>query len=176
MQRPLEYNKIIQETDIVYVSFTRVGGRWIRGLFTKTDLPAYTIVGFYDGKILTQIEADNSTSEYLMTARQNADRRKKVVIDGNPDVYNNICGFANYAKNIVANATFEDIKDKHRDTSVIMKTKCFVPAGHELRLDYDLGQRSTPFLDSLIQSGLSRSCFTSSDYMHQLWAYPQDGG
>ena len=175
MQRPSEYNKIIQETDNVYASFTLVGDKWIRGLFCKSDLPAFTIIGFYNGKSLTHTEADVSTSEYLMTARLNRDRRKKVVLDGNPDIYNNICGFANYATNNVANATFEDTRNNSRDTSVILKTKHFVPEGCELRVDYDLGQRSTPFLDSLICKGLPRSLFTSSAYKQDIWMYPQIG-
>jgi hypothetical protein len=172
MQRPSQYNKIIQETDDVYASFTLVGDKWIRGLFCKTDVPAFKIIGFYDGKSLTQIEADVSTSEYLMTARQNRDRRKKIVIDGNPDIYNNICGFANYSVNSIANATFEDTKHESRETSVIMKTKEFIPAGCEIRVDYDLGQRSTPFLDSLISKGLSRAHFTSPAYKQHIWTYP----
>lgn len=172
MQRPHEYNRIIQETKDVYASFTLVGNKWIRGLFCKNDLPAFTIIGFYNGKSLTKKEADVSTSEYLMTARQNADRRKKVVIDGDPDIYNNICGFANYATNDIANATFEDTRNKSKATSVILKNKYFVPAGCELRVDYDLGQRSTPFLDSLIRKGLSRSYFTSSAYQQHVWVYP----
>ena len=176
MQRPYAYNKIIQETDDVYASFTLVGDKWIRGLFCKTDLPAFTVIGFYNGKSLTQTEADASTSEYLMTARQNVDRRKKVVLDGDPDIYNNICGFANYATNAIANATFEDTRNNSRDTSVILKTKHFVPAGCELRVDYDLGQKSTPFLDSMIRKGLSKSYFTSQAYRQHIWVYPQCDG
>lgn len=175
MQRPNQYNKIIQETDDVYASFTLVGNHWIRGLFCKTDIPAFKIIGFYEGKSLTQREADVSTSEYLMTARQNRDRRKKVVLDGNPDIYNNICGFANYAVNSIANATFEDTKHESRETSVILKSKQFIPAGCEIRVDYDLGQRSTPFLNSLISKGLPRSYFTSPAYKQHIWTYPEFG-
>jgi hypothetical protein len=173
MQRPNQYNKIIQETDDVYASFTLVDDKWIRGLFCKTDIPAYKIIGFYEGKYLTPAEADVSSSEYLMTARQNRDRRKKVVLDGNPDIYNNICGFANYAVNSIANATFEDTKDKSRETSVILKSKQFIPAGCEIRVDYDLGQRSTPFLNSLIAKGLPRSYFVSPAYKQCIWTYPE---
>jgi len=172
MQRPKQYNKIIQETDDVYASYTCVGGEWIRGLFCKTNVPAFKIIGFYEGKSLTQEEADVSTSEYLMTARQNRDRRKKVTLDGNPDIYDNICGFANYAVNSIANATFEDTKHESRETSVILKSTQSIPAGCEIRVDYDLGQRSTPFLDSLLSRGLPRSYFISPAYKQHIWTYP----
>ena len=65
------------------------------------------MIAKYEGALLTQEEADESSSEYLMTAVSVQDKRRRVVIDGHPK-FGNLAGFANYAANRVANADFED--------------------------------------------------------------------
>lgn len=177
MQRPYEYNKIIAQDELVYASYTRIGGMWMRGLFSKNHIPEGTIISLYRGKILTKDELEYSNSDYLMTARCNSDRRKRIVLDGDVDKYHNICGFANYAVHGVANAFFEDkldsaIKKEEEDTSVILRARTDIDVGCEIRTDYDMGSTSTPFLQMLLNRGIPMSNFTSSEYTKVMWVYP----
>ena len=83
------------------------GRRSDGGLFTKCALAPGGVISKYDGPLLTEAEADVSSSEYLMTAWSVQDKRRRLVIDGHPRC-GNLAGFANYAANRVANADFED--------------------------------------------------------------------
>eukprot|EP00966_Prymnesium_polylepis_P044375 1028250-Prymnesium_polylepis.1 len=90
VQRPDLYNTVILENTNAYASFTKIGKNLIGAFFTRRALTPGETIARYEGKILTEEEADASASEYLMTA---VDLR-----DGHPK-YNNLAGYANYASN-----------------------------------------------------------------------------
>jgi hypothetical protein len=178
VQRPPLYDTVILENAKAYASYTKIGGHWLGGLFTRKALTPGETIARYDGKLLTNTEADASASEYLMTAVDLKDRRKRIVIDGHPK-YNNLAGYANYASDRVANVEFEDrgrtkgASSATRRTDIVLKAKHHVPAGRELRVDYDMGVADRPFRTQMIAQGVAVADLDSSDYKRVQWVYPK---
>ena len=179
--RPAQFDVVLSENTAVYASYTDVGGVWLGGLFAKRDLAPGEIIAKYEGAMLTSEEADASTSEYLMTAVDVRDRRRRIVIDGHPQ-FGNLAGYANYAANKVANAVFEDQGGVKRPrgaecrTDVVLKAKVQVTAGQEVRVDYDMGVVSRPFRQQMIRRGVAESELDGPGYQAVRWAYPGGGG
>ena len=112
------------------------------GEISDRPLAPGDVIAKYDGPLLTEAEADVSSSEYLMTAWSVQDKRRRLVIDGHPK-FGNLAGFANYAANQVANADFEDrgkrtARGGAGSTNVVLKAKGHISAGREIRVDYDM--------------------------------------
>ena len=179
--RPAQHDVVLNENEVAYASRTDVGGVWLGGLFAKHDLAPGEIIAKYEGAMLTSEEADASTSEYLMTAVDVCDRRRRIVIDGHPQ-FGNLAGYANYAANKVANAVFEDQGWVKRPrgaecrTDVVLKAKVQVAAGQEIRVDYDMGVVSRPFRQQMIRRGVAESELDGPGYLARRWAYPGGGG
>ena len=179
--RPEKLDVVLDENEKAYASHTEVGGMWLGGLFAKRDLVPGEIIAKYEGVVLTSEEADASTSEYLMTAVDVRDRRKRVVFDGHPQ-FNNLAGFANYAAQRVANAVFEDQGRIARQrcasdrTDVVLKAWVRVPSGQEIRVDYDMGASGRPFRRQMLARGVEAGELDGPGYRERRWAYPGGGG
>ena len=175
-QRPSMYDVVLLENAKVYASYTKTGDRWIGGLFTRRALKPGETIARYEGKLLTNTEADASASEYLMTAVDLRDRRKRIVIDGHPK-FNNLAGYANYASDRVANTEFEDRGktrgSSSRRTDIVLQAKHHIPAGRELRVDYDMGAVNRPFRQQMIEQGVHVADLDSPEYKRITWVYPR---
>ena len=178
IQRPDLYDTVILENTKVYASYTKIGNNWIGGLFTRRALTPGETIARYEGKLLTNAEADASASEYLMTAVDMRDRRKRVVIDGHPK-YNNLAGYANYASDRVANVEFEDrgktkgASSTSKRTNIVLQAKHHIPVVRELRVDYDMGAVARPFRQQMIAQGVSAADLDSPEYKRVTWRYPR---
>ena len=157
------------------------GRRSDGGLFTKCALAPGGVISKYDGPLLTEAEADVSLSEYLMTAIDVQDRRRRVVIDGHPK-FNNLAGFANYAAHRVANAVFEDRGKATRQrsaacrTDVVLKAWAHIAAGQEIRVDYDMGVAGRPFRAQMLERGVAAGELDGAGYAAARWADPDGLG
>jgi len=164
---------------MAYASYTSIGGGWLGGLFAKCALAPGDVIAKYNGPLLTEAEADVSSSEYLMTAWSVQDKRCRLVIDGHPRC-GNLAGFANYAANRVANADFEDrgkrtARGRACSTNVVLKAKGHISAGREIRVDYDMGVVGRPFREQMIKRGVAESELDGPGYAEVLWTYPGGG-
>jgi len=155
---------------MLYASVTFLGGEWVGGLFSKVDINDGTVLCEYTGKVLTKNEEHTSTSEYLMTARDPLDLRKRLVIDGNPRKYSNISGYANYCENKYANSYFVDQTCKGEKVNVVLIAKEFIPKCTEIRADYDMGSSVHPFRDIMISKGIYDDC--KAAYKNIKWELP----
>ena len=180
-ERPEGFDVVLGENEAAYASYTCIGGVWMGGLFAKRALEPGEAIAAYVGTLLSSEEADESSSEYLMTAVDVHDKRRMVVIDGRLD-RGNLAGFANYASNRVANADFEDrgratarSKGAPR-TNVVLQAKVRVEAGREIRVDYDMGVVGRPFRAQMIKRGVAASELDGAGYAEVLWARPSGGG
>lgn len=124
----------------------------------------------YTGKALTRDEVSTSTSEYLMTARDPLDLRRRIVIDGDPRKYSNISGYANYSNNQWANSYFVDNTCKGGKCNVVLIAKEFIPINTEIRVDYDMGSSVHPFRDMMIRKGIYDDC--KKAYKNIKWESP----
>ncbi len=179
--RPPIYNKVITQNDRVYASYTKIGDKWHRALFTRKSVERGEILAYYDGVELSKEEAKRSRSQYLMTARDTNDRRKHVTLDGDPihliDGLPNLAAFANYVTRTHANAIFEDrahLQNKPSPfrTFIVLKASRDIPAGKEVRVDYDLGVVDRPFRKQMLANGISKRDLDSKDYEQITWTYP----
>jgi hypothetical protein len=169
--RPQHLDIYLMQNDDVYASFTQIDGQWIAALFAKRDFVRDSILCEYRGKHLNKEEADLSTSHYLMSARNPHDMRKRIVIDGDPKMSQNIAGYANYSKHSFANASFFD-ETKKGDVMpcVQLKAKETIKRGTEVRVDYDRGSPAHPFRNQMISKGLLKN--ESCDYSVLVWQDP----
>ena len=169
LTRPTAQNSCLIENDAVYASYTLLNDTWAGGLFSKIDIQKGELLCEYVGKILTAKEATESTSEYLFSVRDPDDLRRKKVIDGDPNKSENIAAYANYSDNVNANAMFLDQTKRKGVCKIVLISKEFIPAGIEIRVDYDMGSSVNPFRDFMIQSGIYDS---SVNYKETVWARP----
>ena len=179
--RPEGFDVVLGENEVAYASYTDIGGMWLGGLFAKRALEPGEVIAEYVGALLTAEEADESSSEYLMTAVDVHDKRRHVVIDGHPR-HGNLAGFANYASDRVANADFED---RGRATArgegvprtrVVLQAKVRVEEGREIRVDYDMGVVGRPFRAQMLRRGVAESELDGAGFAEVLWARPGGGG
>lgn len=179
-QRPEPYNKVTLENENAYGSYTIMGKEWIGALFAKRDIMKSEHIAQYVGKTYSIEDAKKVLKdEYMFRARIPSDKRRRVIIDGNPNLYQNIAGLANYAEGKNANAIFEDRVDEIEDTSsnvpyVTLSAAEFIPRGVEIRVDYDRGSSATPFRDQMIREGIPLRELRSSAYKQRVWVYPRD--
>lgn len=176
--RPKQYNVVLNENENVYASYTYLGGKWMGGLFAKKNLISgeliarYTGIEYYPPSLADGVE-DQS---YMFTARMSQDRRKRVVIDGNPAVApNNLAGYANFAEGGSANALFVDLAHLAPDgvnTFVAIQVVEPIASGTEIRIDYDMGSSTHPFRNQMIASGIPREALRGREYIHKKWLYP----
>lgn len=178
-KRPEPYNQVTLENNNVYGSYTIMGEKWVGALFAKRDIMKSEHIAQYVGKIYSIEDADRVlTNEYMFRARIPSDKRRRVIIDGNPALYQNIAGLANYAEGKNANAIFEDGVDEIQNTSsnkpyVTLRAAEFIPRGVEIRVDYDRGSSATPFRDQMIREGISLRELRSPAYKQRVWVYPR---
>lgn len=171
MKRPSHLDVRLVENDMVYASSTLLCGKWVGGLFSRVDINKGAVLCEYTGKVLTKNEENTSTSEYLMTARHPLDLRRRVVIDGDPRKYSNICGYANYSDHKYANSYFVDqTRRKGNACSVVLIAKEFIPARTEIRVDYDMGSSGHPFRSMMISKGIYEEC--KLEYQNVKWKFP----
>lgn len=164
VRRPASRDVILRQNELTYASFyvPRVkpgcAPVYVGALFAKVDLPAGAIIAKYEGReypcdsrnknpIWNQLE----NTQYLLTRWNEKDRRKRIVVDGNP-IWGGIGGYANYSKS--PNVRFLDWAKDYPDErigGVYLQTTEFVERGTELRVDYDLGSEETPFLTQMLR-------------------------
>ena len=100
------------------------------------------------------------------------------MIDGHPK-YNNLAGYANYASDRVANVEFEDrgktkgASSTSKRTNIVLQAKHHIPAGRELRVDYDMGAVARPFRQQMIAQGVAAADLDSPEYKRVTWRYPR---
>ena len=175
--RPAQWDVVLGQNDEAYASYTDVGGQWLGGLFARRDLAPNDVIAKYEGALLSSDEARVSGSEYLMTAIDVQDWRRRVVIDGHPK-FGGLSGFANYAAHRVANAVFEDQGKaaRHRGdtyrTNVVLKAWVHIAAGQEIRVDYDMGVSGKPFREQMLKRGVAASELDGPGYAAARWADP----
>lgn len=173
-KRPEHLDVCLYENNVVYASHTLVGKEWVGGLFSKGDTNKGSVLCEYTGKVLTKDEENTSTSEYLMAARDPQDLRRRIVIDGDPRKYLNIAGYANYSDQQCANAYFVDDTRKGGRCTVVLMAGEFIPAGTEIRVDYDMGSSVHPFRDMMIKKGIYHDC--KEEYKNIHWGFPSLSG
>lgn len=154
MIRPSEYDECVMTSDIVYVSYCKLASNWSLGLIARRDIAPGERIAVYDGTVLSSEESENSTSEYLMTVRSPDDLRRRIVLDGDPRRVPNMCAYANYASHKFANAMFQDETKRGTGPCVVLIAKEYIEEGVEIRVDYDMGNRSYPYRDRLIRDGI----------------------
>ena len=146
--RQLERRCLLSNSRI-YASHTCVGGVWMRGLFARRDLVKGELLCTYDGEVLASSEA-NYFSEYFMTARNPQDLRRRLVIDGDPDRFENLAGFANFATQEFANGIFVDETTRGGvGPCVCLRVFVDIAKGTEIRVDYDMGSAGHPYRDMM---------------------------
>jgi hypothetical protein len=170
VKRPAQFDVCLAEYDVVYASHTPLGGFWSGGLFARVDIDKERVLCEYRGKILTKEEEKTSSSEYLMTARDPSDLRRRVVIDGDPSKYANIAGYANYSEHQNANSYFVDKTIRGGKCRILLIAKEHIPMGTEIRVDYDMGSSTHPFRDMMIRSGTYADC--KQEYKTMRWEFP----
>lgn len=181
MKRPSKFDTVLRENRHAYASYTSIGGNWMGGLFAKHDLPKGTVIARYVGKEYHPAsDADGVKDQsYMFVARMVQDGRKRVVIDGNPEFYSNLAGYANYANMRSANAQFVDdaakarAEDRDVQTYVTLQAGEFIPEGTEIRVDYDVGSSTNPFRDQMIANGVPPSALKGRSYADVRWMYPK---
>jgi hypothetical protein len=172
-KRPAHLDLCLLENEAVYASYTFLGTNWVGGLFSKVDINKGSVLCEYIGKVLTKDEENTSTSEYLMTVRDPRDLRRRIVIDGDPRKYSNICGYANYSENRYANSFFVDSTCKDGKCNILLIASEYIPAGKEIRVDYDMGSSTHPFRDMMIKKGIYNDC--KQEYKNVKWEFPLRG-
>ena len=135
-------NRMIVRNSKVYASPVNHA---FNGLFAFRDLEAGEILVQYTGDILTQAQANASSSEYLFDvyyrSRPNADTVMRKTIDGKGE----LMGFANNAPKVIANAQAIDIlptliennvpyKGRH---ALVLVAKQKILTGTEIRFNYN---------------------------------------
>tara|TARA_Y100001936_G_C16078279_1_gene675690 strand:- start:2139 stop:2663 length:525 start_codon:yes stop_codon:yes gene_type:complete len=169
MIRPNEFDLCLIENDIVYASNTVLNNQWVGGLFAKVDINEREVLCDYTGIILSPTEAKLSSSEYLFSVRDPKDMRRRKVVDGDPQKSSNIAAYANYSEHMYANAIFIDQTTKNATCKIVLVSKEFIPAGCEIRVDYDMGSSTHPFRDSMILKGIFDR---NTSYKETIWNYP----
>ena len=139
-------NRLIVRNSKVYAS-TLSSGR-MNGLFAYRDLNVGEILVQYNGAILSQREANASTSDYLFDlfyrSRPGADTVVNKTIDGRGD----LMGFANHAPEHLANASSVDVMPFIIDNDIpyagrhalVLVAKTRIPLGTEIRFNYNQDQ------------------------------------
>ena len=148
-RRPQEQDVLLGCNEWAYASYAQLNGRWMGALFARQDIPAGGVIAEYRGPIMTEAHAREEPvdgNQYMLTARRIRDGRM-VTIDGTPTVgRGNLAGYANYASDGAANARLSDEAGAPPPghvgpTYVVIRAEVAVPAGTEVRIDYDLAQR-----------------------------------
>ena len=170
-------NRIIVRNSKVYASYTSGA---MGALFALHSLRKGEIIVQYTGPLLSKKAADESSSQHLMTAykqsRKGADTVVRTVIDGRGQ----LAGFANYAPWRHANAFALDILPtllrmstrQPSPTALVLVAKRDIPAGQEIRFDYDKGTRRSEFYEMMRAAGVGEGALTSSAYLGTTWITP----
>ena len=153
---------------------------WIGALIARKDIKRGDVISRYTGPTMTVTEYNQKrpTSEYLFTATNIQRKNMRWVIDGDPTRSANLAGYANYAPHKHANANFEDRgqhmpRDAQLAHNVVLVAKDNIPAGQEIRVDYDMGAAGHPFRDNMIrQKGITAQQLNSTAYKQTKWEYP----
>ena len=176
-RRPERYDVMLNSNEHAYASFTRIGKEWMAGLFADKTLEQGDFIAKYRGRIMTRDESQHvEEQQYMLSARTASDLRKRVVIDGNVNLYDNIAGYANYAQGTHANAHFVDEARDAPDgeiTNVVLRAGETIPRGVEIRVDYDNGSHASPLLDQLLAQGVPPEALRNSKYKRVRWVRPQ---
>ena len=150
----------------------------MRALFTRKSVSRGTILAEYTGRIISPHAARTQSSQYLMNATSKGRGRRRVVIDGSPPV-GGAASYANYTCWERANAMFVDASRRaprrHPNvTCILLIAKCDIPAGVEVRVDYDTGSRRHRFRKQMIDSGIRPDALDSSVYCDTVWKTPRE--
>ena len=135
-------NRIIVRNSKVYAAPVN---KHFNGLFAFRDLEVGEILCQYTGDVLTQAQANKSSSEYLFDvfyrSRLNAETVVKKTIDGKGE----LMGYANHAPREVANAEAVDILPTIIDNNtpytkrhaLVLVAKQKIAKGTEIRFSYN---------------------------------------
>ena len=150
------------------------------GLIAARDIRKHTMIARYEGKETETTETIQS--DYLMVATDVRDMSRQVLIDGHPK-YGGLAGYANYAPHKTANAYFEDAaraykkkRGKKYNTYILLMAKEDIPAGTEIRTDYDNGVTGAPFRQKLIGEGVPAAALDAIHYKRVRWEQPRGVG
>tara|TARA_Y100000748_G_scaffold42561_1_gene31577 strand:- start:649 stop:1092 length:444 start_codon:yes stop_codon:yes gene_type:complete len=145
----------------------------MRGLFARRDLVKGELLCTYDGEVLASSEA-NYFSEYFMTARNPQDLRRRLVIDGDPDRFENLAGYANFAAHEFANGIFMDETTRGGVRPyVCLRARVDTAKGTEIRVDYDMGSAGHPYRD-MMEAHAQWSVEQDDTYRKVVWDDPPD--
>ena len=139
-------NRIIKRNSKVYASTLNNG--MMNGLFAYRDIEVGEILVQYTGPILTQKQANASSSDYLFDvfyrSREGADTVVRKTIDGRGE----LAGYANHAPEHLANASAVDLMPSIIDNDVyyegrhalVFVAKSKIKRGTEIRFNYNSDQ------------------------------------
>ena len=147
----------------------------MNGLFALEDCRPGDILVEYTGKLLTEEEDAESSSDYRLMARRVRDRSSPKTYDTVIDGQGELGGLANYACAATANAKVLDLLEAvtrsgrrpMASTAVVLVAVCDIAAGQEVRFDYD-GAGSS-FREGLIARGVPREGLDSGAYLEHRW-------
>lgn len=149
------------------------------GMFTRKDVKRGDILCGYTGTQVSGDAADPHDTQYLMHMMQRRrpgdEEEMTITIDGKGE----LGGYANYAGKRAANAIVSDVirtvqamdegVDRGLNTAMIVVAAVDIPAGREVRWDYDhtVGR---PFRVAMIARGITAEELDSADYASVVWA------
>ena len=154
------------------------------GMFTRRNVKRGDILCSYTGTQVPEDAADPHNTQYLMhmlRRRRHDDGEEEVIvtIDGRGE----LGGYANSADNTVANATVADVirtvqemntgAGNALDVAMIVVATVDIPAGREVRWDYDHTQ-DRPFRAAMLRRGITADELDSDAYATVEWAMADD--
>jgi len=178
VKRSGQNNRIIVRNSKVYASTLNSGK--MNGLFAFRNIQKNEILVQYTGPVLTQTEANNSSSDFLFDvlyrAGKNSDRLINKTIDGR----GNLMGFANHAPEHLANAFTRDLmstiidhkvpyEDRH---STVLIAKHDIEVGTEIRFDYNADQDDSEMVEMMKKRGVTDEQINSSAFLSTRYVTP----
>ena len=164
---------------VCFSSVIRVGDVTLGALISREPLRKGDRIARYTGRAIYDTSWNSMTTshEYLLKATQPSDMRRNVTIDGNPALYNNLGGYANFVIHKYANAEFSDDADEAPDGAehwVWIVAKESIPRGREIRVDYDQGSKGHPFQEQMLKEGAPRDALNKPAYKKFRMDVPSD--
>ena len=174
-KRPREHDVLLATGEWVYASFTESSGQWFGALFAKQNIPSGTVIARYGGRIVSA-----GSGEYLLQASHTRPPHTSVTIDGTPTARApRLASRANHATGSAANASLDDdprfeisLPSRGASTNVVLMARQHIPAGTEVRADYDGGSLEGAYRRRLLEQGLSPEELDSDRYRRIRWAPP----
>ena len=156
----------------------------MNGLFAYRNISKGEIIAQYTGTVLSKRAAHDTNSDYLFQvfyrSRAGADTAVHKVIDGKGQ----LAGFGNHAPDVIANAEAVDIlptiikngvpySGRH---ALVIVAKRNIPAGAEIRYDYNSNDDDVMVSMMMSKYGLTRSQIENGVWRTVRWVTPPDTG